>query len=103
VWGQLSKLSIVKHDSADATSAEEATSEGLVRHAMSMQETVSCSIYSHFLSEVPDVRFNHICYDKLLYSYPVHITLNTADFLHLVYLPFWYISYAYFWLCLLIC
>jgi hypothetical protein len=44
-----------------------------------------------------------IHYDKLLHSYPVHIMLNTAYFLHLVYLPFWYIGYAYFWLCLLIC
>jgi len=44
-----------------------------------------------------------ICYDKLLHSYPVHITLNTAYVLHLVYLPFWYIGYAYFRLCLLIC
>jgi len=35
-----------------------------------------------------------ICHDKLLYSYPVHITLNTAYFLHLVYHPFWYIGYA---------
>jgi len=43
-----------------------------------------------------------IHYNKLLHSYPVHITLNTAYFLHSVYLPFWYIGYAYFWLCLLI-
>jgi hypothetical protein len=43
-----------------------------------------------------------IHYDKLLHSYPVHITLNTAYFLHLVYLPFWYIGYAYFQLCVLI-
>jgi len=37
-----------------------------------------------------------IRHDKLLHSYPVHITLNTAYFLHLVFLPFWYIGYAYF-------
>jgi len=40
-----------------------------------------------------------IHHDKLLHSYTVHITLNTAYFLHLVYLPFWYIGYAYFQLC----
>jgi len=43
-----------------------------------------------------------IHHNKLLHSYPVHITLNTAYFLHLVYLPFWYIGYVYFRLCLLI-
>jgi len=43
-----------------------------------------------------------IHHNKLLHSYPVHITLNTAYFLHLVYLPFRYIGYAYFRLCLLI-
>jgi len=71
---------------------------------------MSYPIHSRFSSEVPDVRSNQIQstdpyqirHDKLLHSYPVHITLNTAYFLHLVYLPFQYISYAYFWLCLLI-
>jgi hypothetical protein len=71
---------------------------------------VSYSIYLCFSSKVPDVRSNQIqstdpyriCYDKFLHSYPVHITLNTAYFLHLVYLPFRYIGYVYFWLCLLI-
>jgi hypothetical protein len=71
---------------------------------------VSYPIHSRFSSEVPDTRSDQIrstdpyriCYDKLLHSYPVHITLNTAYFLHLVYLPFRYIGYAYFRLCLLI-
>jgi len=43
-----------------------------------------------------------IHHDKLLHSYPVHITLNTAYFLHLVYPPFRCIGYAFFRLCLLI-
>jgi hypothetical protein len=69
------------------------------------------SVISHtFTLEVPDTRSDQIRstdlywirYDKLLHSYPVHIMLNTAYFLHLVYLPFWYIGYAYFRLCLLI-
>jgi len=72
---------------------------------------VSYPIPSRFSSEVLDTRSNQIRstdpyrirYDKLLHSYPVHITLNTAYFLHLVYLPFQYIGYAYFRLCLLIC
>jgi len=71
---------------------------------------LSYPIHSRFSSEVPDVRSNQIRstdpyqirHDKLLHSYPVHITLNTVYFLHLVYLPFRYISYAYFRLCLLI-
>ncbi|KAG2095756.1 hypothetical protein BD769DRAFT_1369725, partial [Suillus cothurnatus] len=71
---------------------------------------VSYPIHSRFSSEVPDVRSNQIQstdlyrirHDKLLHSYPVHITLNTAYFLHLVYPPFQYISYVHFWLCLLI-
>jgi hypothetical protein len=71
---------------------------------------VSYPIYSRFSSKVPDIRSNQIQstdsyqihYDKLLHSYPVHITLNTAYFLHLVYLPFQYIGYAYFRLWLLI-
>jgi len=71
---------------------------------------VSYPIHSRFSSEVPDVRSNQIRstdlyrirHNKLLHSYPVHITLNTAYFLHLVYLPFRYIGYAYFQLCLLI-
>jgi len=32
-----------------------------------------------------------------------NIMLNTAYFLHTVYLPFQYIGYVYFRLCLLIC
>jgi hypothetical protein len=68
---------------------------------------VSYPIHSCFSSEVPDVRSDQIRstdpywihHDKLLYSYPVHITSNTAYFLHLVYPPFWYIGYAYLWLC----
>jgi len=68
---------------------------------------LSYPIHSCFSSKVPDVRSNQIrstdlywihC-DKLLHSYPIHITLNTAYFLHLVYLPFRYIGYAYFRLC----
>jgi hypothetical protein len=70
---------------------------------------MSYSIHSRFSSEVPDVRSNQIQstdpyrirYDKLLHSYPVHITLNTAYFLHLVYPPFQYIGYAYFWVLLI--
>jgi len=68
---------------------------------------LSYPIHLRFSSEVPDVRSDQIRstdpyqirHDKLLHSYPVHITLNTAYFLHLVYPPFWYISYAYFRLC----
>jgi hypothetical protein len=71
---------------------------------------MSYPIHSRFSSEVLDVRSNQIQstdpywirHDKLLHSYPVHIMLNTAYFLHLVYLPFRYIGYAYFRLCLLI-
>jgi len=70
-------------------------------------DLLSYPIHSRFSSEVLDVRSNQIQstdlywihHDKLLHSYPVHIILNTAYFLHLVFLPFWYISYAYFWLC----
>jgi len=72
---------------------------------------MSYPIHSCFSSEVLDVRSNQIQstdpyrirHNKLLHSYPVHITLNTTYFLHLVYLPFQYIGYAYFRLCLLIC
>jgi len=72
--------------------------------------SMSYPIHSRFSSEVLDARSDQIrftdpywiCCDKLLHSYPVHITLNTAYFLHLVYPPFQYISYAYFRLCLLI-
>jgi hypothetical protein len=68
---------------------------------------LSYPIHSCFSPKVPDVRSDQIrstdpywiCRDKLLHSYPVHITLNTAYFLHLVFLPFWYIGYAYFRLC----
>jgi len=75
-----------------------------------VRRCVSYPIHSRFSSEVLDVRSNQIQstdpyrihHDKLLHSYPVHITLNTAYFLHLVYPPFWYIGYAYFRLCLLI-
>jgi len=57
---------------------------------------MSYSIHSCFSSKVPDARSDQIRstdpyqihYDKLLHSYPVHIMLNTAYFLHLVYLPF---------------
>jgi hypothetical protein len=67
-------------------------------------------IHSRFSSEVLDVRSNQIRstdpyqirYDKLLHSYPVHITLNTAYFLHLVYPPFRFIGYAFFGYVLLI-
>jgi len=53
---------------------------------------VSYPIYLRFSSEVLDTRSNQIQstdpywihYNKLLHSYPVHITLNTAYFLHLV-------------------
>jgi len=80
----------------------------LVSHSHTV--LVSYPIHSHFSSEVPDVRSDQIQstdlyrihHDKLLHSYPVHITLNTAYFLHLVYPPFRYIGYAFFWLCLLI-
>jgi len=76
----------------------------------SLTPRLSYPIHSRFSSEVPDVRSNQIWstdlyqirHNKLLHSYPVHIMLNTAYFLHLVYLSFWYISYAYFRLCLLI-
>jgi len=69
--------------------------------------TLSYPIHSRFSSEVPDVRSDQIRstdpyrirYDKLLHSYPVHITLNTAYFLHLVYPPFRFIGYAFFRLC----
>jgi len=83
----------------------------LFYHANSeIDAIVSYPIRSCFSSEVPDVRSDQIRstdpyqihHDKLLHSYPVHITLNTAYFLHLVYLPFRYISYACFRLCLLI-
>jgi len=75
-----------------------------------LPQGLSYPIHSHFSSEVPDVRSNQIRstdpyqihHDKLLHSYPVHITLNTAYFLHLVYPPFQYIGYAFFRLCLLI-
>jgi hypothetical protein len=68
---------------------------------------LSYPIHSRFSSEVPDVRSDQIRstdpyrirYDKLLHSYPVHITLNTAYFLHLVYPPFRFIGYAFFRLC----
>jgi len=68
---------------------------------------LSYPIHSCFSSEVPDVRSDQIRstdpyrihYNKLLHSYPVHITLNTAYFLHLVYPPFWFIGYAFFRLC----
>jgi hypothetical protein len=68
---------------------------------------LSYPIHLRFSSEVPDVRSDQIQstdpyrihHDKLLHSYPVHITLNTAYFLHLVYPPFQYIGYAYFRLC----
>jgi hypothetical protein len=57
---------------------------------------LSYPIHSCFSSEVLDVRSDQIRstdpyrirHDKLLHSYPVHIMLNTAYFLHLVYLPF---------------
>jgi hypothetical protein len=69
--------------------------------------SLSYPIHSRFSSEVPDVRSDQIRstdpyrirYDKLLHSYPVHITLNTAYFLHLVYPPFRFIGYAFFRLC----
>jgi len=68
---------------------------------------LSYPIHSRFSSEVPDVRSDQIrstdpywiCHDKLLHSYPVHIMLNTAYFLHLVYPPFRCIGYAFFRLC----
>jgi len=71
------------------------------------EETLSYPIHSRFSSEVPDVRSDQIRstdpyrirHDKLLHSYPVHITLNTAYFLHLVYPPFRFIGYAFFRLC----
>jgi hypothetical protein len=72
-------------------------------------QMLSYPIHSHFSSEVLDVRSDQIRstdpyrirHDKLLHSYPVHITLNTAYFLHLVYPPFRCIGYAFFRLCLL--
>jgi len=72
---------------------------------------LSYPIHSRFSSKVPDTRSDQIWstdpyrirYNKLLHSYPVHIMLNTAYFLHSVYLPFQYIGYAHFQLCLLIC
>jgi hypothetical protein len=80
-------------------------------HCSCLVVLLSYPIHLRFSSEVPDVRSDQIRstdpyqihHNKLLHSYPVHIMLNTAYFLHLVYLPFWYIGYAYFWLCLLIC
>jgi hypothetical protein len=59
-------------------------------------EILSYPIYSRFSSEVPDIRSDlirstdpyRIHYNKLLHSYHAHIMLNTAYFLHLVYLPF---------------
>jgi len=77
----------------------------------SLTSSLSYPIHSCFSSKVLDTRSYQIWstdlywirYDKLLHSYPVHIMLNTAYFLHLVYLPFRYIDYAYFWLCTLIC
>jgi hypothetical protein len=56
---------------------------------------------SHLKFQIQDLI--HIQYNKLLNLYPVHITLNTAYFLHFVYSPFQYLSYSYFQLCLLIC
>jgi hypothetical protein len=74
-----------------------------------MESMSGCHIpyISRFSSEVPDARSDQIRstdpyrihHDKLLHSYPVHITLNTAYFLHLVYPPFWLIGYAFFRLC----
>jgi len=72
---------------------------------------MSYPIHSCFSSKVSDPRFHQIRstdpfqirYNKLLHSYPVHIMLNTAYLLHSVYLPFQYIGYAHFQLCLLIC
>jgi len=77
---------------------------GLETEALVGSEILSYPIHSHFSSEVPDVRSDQIRstdpyrirHDKLLHSYPVHITLNTAYFLHLVYHPFQYIGYAFF-------
>jgi len=76
----------------------------------SLHDFLSYPIHSCFSSEVLDTRSNQIRstdliqihYNKLLHSYPIHIMLNTAYFLHSVYLPFQYISYAHFQLCLLI-
>jgi hypothetical protein len=72
-----------------------------------MPRLMSYPIHLRFSSEVPDVRSDQIRstdlyrirHNKLLHSYPVHITLNTAYFLHLVYPPFWFIGYAFFRLC----
>jgi len=72
-----------------------------------LDAVLSYPIHSRLSSEVPDDRSNQIRstdlyrirHDKLLHSYPVHITLNTAYFLHLVYPPFRFIGYAFFRLC----
>jgi len=83
----------------------------IISNSHSISWCLSYPIHSRFSSKVPDTRSDQIWstdlfqirYNKLLHSYPVHIMLNTAYFLHLVYLPFQYLGYAYFRLCLLIC
>jgi hypothetical protein len=80
-------------------------SNNTIKYALS--PFLSYPIHSRFSSEVPDVRSDQIWstdpywirHNKLLHSHPVHITLNTAYFLHLVYPPFWCIGYAFFQLC----
>jgi hypothetical protein len=75
--------------------------------AVSKRDILSYPIHSRFSSKVPDVRSDQIRstdpywirYDKLLHSYLVHITLNTAYFLHLVYPFFRFIGYAFSRLC----
>ncbi|KAG2123632.1 hypothetical protein BD769DRAFT_1741799 [Suillus cothurnatus] len=99
---EIDDLDTIAEDNLNLAVAQGHIKLGSLQQLISIQEieNMSYPIHSRFSSKVPDVRSNQIQstdpyqihHDKLLHSYPVHITLNTAYFLHLVYLPFWKFS-----------